>query len=191
MAARVEQVGGRRWSGWRIAGWSLAALIMLLPAVAMRFTKEVNWDSFDFVFMGVLLGGVGLGIEFLVRKSGSLAYRIGAVVALITVFLTIWVNGAAGMIGSEGNPYNFLFLGVVLVGLVGAVFARFRPAGMARAMAVTAAAQAAAGAGGLFTDMRGGVFSIGFAAPWLMAAFLFWLAAREGSIAREERVESL
>ena len=178
MTIRSEGNGGRLWNPWRIAGWGIAAFLLLLPAVAMQFTGEVDWDETDFIVMGVLIGGVGLGIEFLVRQSDSIAYRFGAVLAFLGLFLTTWANLAVGMIGSEDNPYNLLFFGVLLVGMAGAIVARFRPAGMARAMLVTGLAQAAAGAFGLTADVRGAVFSMIFAGPWLLAAALFWNAAR-------------
>lgn len=179
MASRMDDGGRRGSSPWRIVGWGLAAGLLLMPAVAMRFTNEVNWDGADFAVMGILVGSVGLGIEFLVRKSNSLAYRLGAAMALFTAFLTIWVNLAVGMIGDD-NAYNLLFLGVIAIGFVGALLARFAPAGMARAMVVAAVAQTAAGAGGLATDVRGGVLSMAFAGLWLLAAALFWKAARDG-----------
>jgi hypothetical protein len=177
MAKERENIGGRRWSGWRIAGWSVAALLLLLPLVAMQLTDEVNWTAFDFIFMGGLIGGVGLGIEFLVRKSDSLAYRLAAVLALVAAFLTVWVNGAVGMIGSEDNPFNLLFGGVLAIALIGAIVARFEPAGMTRALFATAIAQAAVGAVGLSADVRGGVLSAAFAGLWLLAAALFRKAA--------------
>ena len=173
MTDRVEQEGAGRWSGWRIAGWGTAALLLLLPWVA-----NAPWTPSDFIVAGVLLGSVGLAFEFIVRKSGSLAYRSAAALAVIGAFLTIWVNGAVGMIGSEDNPYNLLFGGVLLVALSGAIVARLEPAGMARAMVIAAIAQAAVGAAGLSTDLRGAVFSMAFAGLWLLAAALFWQAAR-------------
>jgi len=179
MAGRVEHSGGRRWTGWRIAGWSVAALLLLLPLVAMQFTDEVNWDGTDFIVMGGLIGGIGLGMELLVRKSDSLAYRLGAAVALAAAFLIVWINLAVGMIGSEDNLLNLLFGGVLAVGLIGAIVARFEPAGMARAMVAAAVAQGVAGAVGLSTDVRGAVLSMAFAGLWLLAAALFRKAARE------------
>ena len=184
MAERVEQGGKRGWSGWRIAGWSIPALLLLLPLVAMQFTSEVNWTGSDFVFAAVLFGSVGLAFELIVRKSSSLSYRFGAAFAVVAAFLTIWVNGAVGMIDSEGNPYNLQFGCVLLVALVGAIAARFESGGMARAMVVTAIAQAAVGAFGLTTDMPGGIFSMAFAGFWLTSAALFWNAAREPGSAR-------
>ncbi|WP_294012600.1 hypothetical protein [Sphingomonas sp.] len=179
MAHRAEHEGGRGWSAWRIAGWSIPVLLLMLPAVAMQFTSEVNWTASDFVFAAVLFGSVGLAFELIVRKSDSLAYRFGAGLAVVAAFLTVWVNAAVGMIGSEDNPYNFVFGGVLFIALIGALLARFEPAGMARAMAVTAVAQVVAGAIGLTADPRSAVFSMGFGGLWLLSAALFWNAARE------------
>ncbi|HYI65225.1 MAG TPA: hypothetical protein VEW71_10105 [Allosphingosinicella sp.] len=179
MVKEAENTGGRRWNIWRIAGWSIPALLLLLPLVAMRFTQEVNWTASDFVFAALLFGSVGLAFELIVRKSSSLAYRLGAAISVVAAFLTIWVNGAVGMIGSEDNPYNLLFGGVLAIALIGAVVARFQPAGMALALLAAAVAQAALAAFGLTTDMRGAVFSMAFAVPWLLAAALFRNAAQE------------
>jgi hypothetical protein len=174
MAKEAQSIGGRRGIPWRIVSWGTAALLLLLPWVA-----NAPWTPSDFVVAGVLFGSVGLAFELIVRKSRSLAYRLGAALAVVAAFLTIWVNGAVGMIGSEDNPYNFVFGGVLLVALVGAIVARLEPAGMMRAMVVTALAQAAAGAMGLSTDVRGAAFSMAFAGLWLLAAALFRNAALE------------
>ena len=179
MADRVEDSGRRGWSPWRVAGWSIPVLLLMLPAVAMQFTSEVDWSLADFIFAAVLFGTVGLAFELIVRTSDSLAYRFGAGLAVVAAFLTIWVNGAVGMIGSEDNPYNLVFGGVLLIALIGSVLGRFRPAGMARAMAVAAIAQVVAGAAGLTTDARGAVLSMGFGGLWLLSAALFWNSARE------------
>jgi len=55
MAGNTENGGGRRGSRWRIAAWAAAALLLLLPLVAMQFTDEVVWDVADFAFAGALL----------------------------------------------------------------------------------------------------------------------------------------
>ena len=179
MADRVEHSGWRGWSPWRIAGWSIPVLLLMLPAVAMQFTSEVNWTGSDFIFAAVLFGSVGLAFELIVRASDSLAFRFGAALAVIAAFLTVWVNGAVGMIGSEDNPYNFVFGGVLFIALIGSVLARFEPRGMALAMTTTAIAQVVAGAVGLPTDPRGAAFSMGFGGLWLLSAALFWNSARE------------
>ena len=55
--------------------------------------------------------------------------------------MLVWINLAVGIIGSEDNPANLMYGGVLAVGVAGAVAARFRPGGMARALAATALAQ--------------------------------------------------
>lgn len=177
MASNAES-GVGSGNRWRIAGWSIPVILLIVPAVAMRFTSEVDWSLSDFIAMGVLVGITGLGIEFLMRQSRNTAYRVGAVVALVTAFLTIWVNLAVGMI-SDDNPYNLLFGGVLLLALIGAILSNFKSAGMARTMFATAAAQALVGAGGFTTDPRGAILSMAFALPWLLSAVLFRNAARE------------
>ena len=61
MAAGTESGVERHRRFWRLAPWMMAALILLLPLVAMRFTDEVDWDATDFSVMGaMLLGACGL-----------------------------------------------------------------------------------------------------------------------------------
>jgi hypothetical protein len=82
------------------------------------------------------------------------------------------------MIGSEDNADNLLFLGVIVVALFGSMIARFKAQGMAAAMIAAAAAQAALAAAGMASDLRGGIFAMGFAIAWLLSAALFRSAAR-------------
>ena len=121
---------------WRIIGWSIPPLVLLLPLVA-----GAPWTLFDYIVMGVLLGGAGLLVELVVRASGNIAYRAAAFIAIAAIFLLIWVNGAVGFLGDEDNPANLMFGGVILVAVVGSVFLGFQPRGMARAMFAAAAAQ--------------------------------------------------
>jgi hypothetical protein len=60
-----------------------------------------------------------------------------------------------------------------------------RAAGMARALYATAAVHGAVALSALAmgTDLRGAVFSLGFVLPYLLAAGLFRLAAREPAAA--------
>jgi len=70
------------------------------------------------------------------------AYRAAVGLAVATALLLVWVNGAVGIIGSEDNPANLMYGGVLAVGIIGALIARFQPHGMARALFATALAQA-------------------------------------------------
>jgi hypothetical protein len=117
------------------------ASILMVPLMAMMSSDEVNWDLFDFIVMGVLLFGTGLSYVLISRISDSIAYRAAVGVAVAAGFLLIWVNLAVGIMGSEDNPANLLYLGVLAVGLLGAGIARLQSRGMARTLFVTALAQ--------------------------------------------------
>ena len=121
----------------------VTAFLLLIPLVAMQFTKEVNWSFFDFVFATMLVFGTGLAYQLVASRATTTAFRLGVGVALAAAFLLIWVNGAVGLIGSEDNPANLLYAGVLAVAGLGALLARFRPRGLARAMAAAAVAQVA------------------------------------------------
>ena len=165
--------GWRGLNPWRIIGWGTVAALLLAPLVAMQFTSEVDWDETDFIAMGFIFGSLGLALELMISRSGSIAYRIGSGVAILAAFLLIWANLAVGMIGSEDNPYNLLFGGVLAIALVGSIAARFRATGMAIATAAAGAAQIAIAVGGIAADPRGAFFSSILAGLWLLAAFLF------------------
>lgn len=69
-------------------------------------------------------------------------YRSAVGVALATALILLWVNGAVGVIGSENNDANLMYIGVLGIGVIGAVIARFQPRGMSFALLATAIAQA-------------------------------------------------
>jgi hypothetical protein len=164
---------------WRVMGWGIASGILLLPFIAMQFTRDVNWTGSDFIFAAVLIGGVGLLFELTVRMADNKSYRAGVALALAASFLTIWATGAVGMIGDEGDPLNLMFAGVLAIALLGSALGGFRPGGMAKAMLVAAGAQFIAGTIGMFTDLLGGIYSVMFAAIWLASAAMFRRAEAE------------
>lgn len=174
----------------RLIVWAaVVALILLIPLVAMQVTNEVNWTLTDFVFAGVLLFGTGLAYELVTRKAGGIAYRAAAGVALAAAFLLVWINTAVGLIGNEDNPANMMYVGVLAVGIIGAMIARFQPQGMARALFATALAQILAPVIALIVwrpsldDAPGivGVFMLNafFMTLFVVSALFFRRAARE------------
>ncbi|OJH34924.1 hypothetical protein [Cystobacter ferrugineus] len=188
MADVYEQGRGQRTPRLRIFAWAGAGALMLLPLVAMQFTDEVKWDGADFAFFGALLLGVGGTYELLARKTSSATYRAAVGVALAGAFLLVWMNAAVGIIGSEDNAANLMFGGVLAVGVIGAIIARFRPAGMARDLFATALAQVVvaliallggAGAGAPSWPIDLLLLTGFFATLWLASAMLFRRAARE------------
>ncbi|NIT60191.1 MAG: hypothetical protein GWN00_29495 [Aliifodinibius sp.] len=109
-------------------------MLLMIPLIAMQFSNEVVWTLSDFVIAGTLLFGTGLSYTLITRKSGQTIYRIAIGVALFTGLLLIWVNLAVGLIGSENNPVNLLYFGVIILGIIGSLIARFRSRGMQTTM---------------------------------------------------------
>jgi hypothetical protein len=181
MAADTKNAGSPSRNRWSLAIWGTAAFLLLLPAIAMRFPDSgVNWGAGDFIVMGAMFFIACGSYELATRISGNTAYRAGVGVAIVTAFLTVWVNLAVGMLGSENNPANLLFGGVLLVALLGAVIAKLRPAGMAHAMQATALAQAGMAVFALVGGYADVSPHIGFfIIPWLLSAQLFRKAARQ------------
>ncbi|WP_158703044.1 hypothetical protein [Allosphingosinicella vermicomposti] len=182
----LNVTAGKTWraSWWRWGMWAGAATLLILPAVAMRFTREVNWTGSDFLFAAILLFGSAGIIDATARSSQNITYKAGVAIAVGTALLTIWANGAVGMIGSQDNPYNLWFLGVVALALIGAIASRFRAKGMVWTMTVAAMVQAALGLAGMSADPRGGIFSTGFAFLWLLSAALLRASGSEAEKAR-------
>lgn len=166
---------GGRHRRWRVAIWGTASLVMIMPMVAEQVTDEMAWDLSDFVLLGAMLAGACSAYEVAVRATDNTACRAAVALTLATAVLLVWMNFAVGIIGSEDNPANLLFFGVLAIALVGALLARLRPRGAALALAAAAMAQASVGilAGTGHTLILTGLF-VGL---WLTSAHLFRRAA--------------
>ena len=130
----------------------VTAFVLLLPLLT-----GAPWGLADFVIAGGFVFGTGLAYVLVARKAGNTAYRFAAAIALMAALILVWVNLAVGVIGTEDNLANSMYVGVLAVGVVGAIVARFRPRGMASAMFATALAQALVAGISL-------VFGLGY--PW-------------------------
>lgn len=132
----------------RLIVWAvIVAIILLIPLVLTLLGSGVDgegwhWTLSDFVFMGVLLFGAGLAYELVARKMSNGAYRAAVGVAVAAAVLLVWINAAVGIIGDgDLDSPNGMYFGVLAVGIVSALIARFKPQGMARALFATAIAQ--------------------------------------------------
>lgn len=164
-----------------------SALILLVPVVGMLTTDGVAWGPVDFALALVLLVGTGLLFRLVARKAGNHAHRAAVGVALAAAVMLIWVVGSVGVIGEDGDPADLMYGGVLAIGVVGAVIARFRPEGMARALLATALATALVAVIALVAGKHEApISSVGeilglnglFAALFIGSAWLFRHAAR-------------
>jgi hypothetical protein len=167
--------------------WTGAGFILLMPFIAMQVTSEVNWDLADFVIFGIMLAAVCGCYELARRLTGNHTYRIAVALALLAAFLIIWINLAVGIIGGSENPANLMYVGVLGIGIIGALWVRFQAQGMSRVLVVMAIAQTLVASIVLMVDwdfttpepwvllLMHGVFIILF----LASAFMFHKAATQ------------
>lgn len=182
MTADTQHAHDSNFTGWRLLMWGAAACLLSLPLIAMQFTDEVNWTLSDFVVFGGMLAIACGACDVAMRKGGNWRYRAGALLAVGTAFLLVWVNLAVGFVGSETNSYNLWYAGVLAIGVAGAFIARFRPGGMAAALTATAIAQATIGLVAQFSGMdHPWPATVVFTGLWLVSAALFLAAARSGT----------
>jgi len=164
------------------------AMILLIPAAAMVFKVDGwAWGPLDFVVMWALMAGAGFAYKLATRKTVSLAYRAAAGLAVGTAFILTWINGAVGIVGSEDNPANLMYIGVVVVGLIGVAIARFQADRMAVVLFSMALAQMLVPLIALIIsthDFAPGVLPVFglnavFALAFIGSGLLFRLAARQ------------
>jgi len=79
------------------------ALILLIPLVAMQFSKEVDWDFADFIIIGTLLFGTGLAYELIASRLRNKNHRIVAGVVLLILLLYVWAELAVGIFTNLGS----------------------------------------------------------------------------------------
>jgi hypothetical protein len=120
-------------------------------------------------------------------RTYNTAYRFAVGVALAAAFILVWLNLAVGVMGTEDDLANLMYIGVLAVGIIGAIIARFRPHGMARALFATALAQALVAVIALIFGLGspwsgpGEILALNgfFVSLFLGSAWLFRNAARE------------
>ena len=106
------------------------------------------------------------------------AYRAAVGLAVAAALLLVWIHGAVATDDDSPGP---IFFGGLVVGIIDAIIARFRPRGMARALFATALAQALVAVIAMIAWKQYLELSIlngFFIALWIGSALLFRKAAR-------------
>ncbi|WP_200934145.1 hypothetical protein [Massilia sp. Leaf139] len=78
----------------------VTAAILLIPLVAMQFTREVNWTSSDFVIGAIVIGSFGLLFEFARTKLRTTKSRLITCAVIVLGFMFVWAELAVGLVGS-------------------------------------------------------------------------------------------
>lgn len=166
-----------------------ASILLLVPLIASQVTDEVNWSIFDFITAWILLFSAGFTYKLITGKINNIVYRAAAAITVATALFLVWSNLAVGLIGSENNPANLMYLGVLATLLIGSIIVHFKPNGMVLALGATIFAQILvtviaiiAGLGAPENTPLQLVFINGFfIALWVGSALLFWFAARRNT----------
>ena len=79
---------------------SFVVILLSIPLIAMQFTNQVKWGAADFMVMGILLLGTGLGCEFVLRKVKTLKNRLLICGAILLAFFLVWAELAVGLFGT-------------------------------------------------------------------------------------------
>jgi DNA-binding PadR family transcriptional regulator len=119
------------------AAWVTAG-VLLIPLWGIFSVDGWNWDWRGFVVAGAFVFSAALTFELVVKRMNNKAYRFAMGLAVATAFVLTWVNFVLAV---DVSLANFMYFGVVVVGLVGAAIARLRARGMALALTGMAIAQ--------------------------------------------------
>ena len=70
----------------------ITAALLMVPAIAMQFTAEVNWGPGDFLIAGALLFGTGTAYVLVTRNIAGRASRIAVGAGLALALLIVWAE---------------------------------------------------------------------------------------------------
>lgn len=77
----------------------------------------------------------------LLEQLSNSTYRLAIGIAFMAGVLLIWINLAVGIIGEPDDHANLMYVGILAIGVIGAIVGRFQPGAMARTMFAMAGAQ--------------------------------------------------
>jgi hypothetical protein len=77
-----------------------ATALLLLPLIAMQFTKEVDWSIFDFAIAAILLYGTALVLDLVLSNVKDTKRRVLMCLGVLLLLGIIWIELAVGIFGS-------------------------------------------------------------------------------------------
>lgn len=84
----------------RIILFSAATTFLAVPLIAMQFSKEVNWQAFDFVIASILLFGTAFACDFILTNVKDTKRRVFICLGVLLLLFVIWAELAVGIFGS-------------------------------------------------------------------------------------------
>ena len=83
-----------------LALYTVPAVLLLMPLIAMLFTKEVDWSGSDFIIGGILLFGTAGVIDLVLRNVKTAKNRIIFSLLVLAVLFLVWAELAVGVFGT-------------------------------------------------------------------------------------------
>jgi len=80
--------------------YGTAAILLALPAIAMRFSDQVKWSATDFIIAGILLFVTAFGIDTILRKVKVPGKRFLYIALTLILLFLIWAELAVGIFGT-------------------------------------------------------------------------------------------
>lgn len=75
-------------------------MLLLIPAVSMLITDEVNWGLSDFLVAAVLFGSAALAVDCVLRFAKSPLVKFALAGIVLVVLAIIWAELAVGVFSS-------------------------------------------------------------------------------------------
>lgn len=74
-----------------------ASALLLIPLIAMQFTNEVNWSTFDFMVAGVLLYGTAISCDLALHRIKSKKTARIVCSGIVLLLVAVWIELAVGI----------------------------------------------------------------------------------------------
>ena len=122
---------------WKVPVW-VALAAVAVPLAGSVLVEDWHWPPKAFVMLGMMVFGMAMLHQWASRRRGGGAYAIALGIALALSFGVLWSTFVHFVDTQRAAAFHFAVPVSVVVGMG---IARLRPAGMGRAMGVTAVVQ--------------------------------------------------
>lgn len=78
-------------------------MILLLPAVGMQVSHDVNWSVTDFLVAGTLIFVTGMGLQAVLYNVQDKQRRLIFAALILLLFAYIWAELAVGIFTNWGS----------------------------------------------------------------------------------------
>lgn len=81
----------------------IIATFLFIPFISSQFSREVNWQLFDYLVAALLLVLLLVGIEIIIKLKSKKRYLVLAF--FLSILILIWIELAVGIFNSpiSGN----------------------------------------------------------------------------------------